>query len=231
MDEATITLKARAHRDISRLEERFAELGFTSVDTEGGTLSLEKVETSDLKGRSHHFYRVQFYPNKLVFTYSLGLNKKKRDLEALSTLMNVIKVAEGLYEVDAGDLHAPLAEVLNEARALVDSDSHATVQQLTELKEKYYSMEKKYKDLLLSSEQNARILLECEKKRDEYYARVKELEGMSDDALMQEMFRCLKTHAGEVSVAQFAKSYGISSARVEEALEYLLQNGYIRKKA
>lgn len=231
MDEATITLKAKSQKDFSQLKTKFAELGFTSVEEDGGKLTLEKVETSDLKGRSHHFYRASFYPEKLVFTYSIGMNRKKRDLEALSTLMNMIKVAEGFYKVDAGDLHAPLTAVLNEARALVDSESYATVQQLAELQEKYYSLEKKYKDLVLSSEQNARILLECEKKRDEYYSRLKELEGMSDDALMQELFRWLKTHSGEISVGQFAKSYGISTARVEEALEYLLKNGYIRKIA
>ncbi len=231
MDEAAITLKGKALRNFEKLSDQFAGLGFTTVDSGSGRLSLERVETSDLKGRSHHFYRATFYPDKLVFTYSLGMNRKKRDLEALATLMNMIKVAEKHYEVDAGDLHAPIAAVLNEARALVDSESYATVQQLSELEERYYSLEKKYKDLVLSSEQNARILLECEKKRDEYASRMKELEAMSDDALVQEIFKWLKTHAGEINIGHFAKSYGISTARTEEGLEHLLKNGYIRKRA
>lgn len=230
MDEATISLKGKALGDLKKLEPQFDGLGFTSLEAERDKLSLEKVETADLKGKTRHFYRATFYPDKLVFTYSLGMNRKKRDLEALAALMNLIKVAEGFYEVDAGDLHAPLATVLNEARALVDSESYATIQQLSELQEKYYSLEKKYKDLVLSSEQNARILLECEKKRDEYYGRIRQLEGLSDDALVQEIFKWLKTHSGEMSISQFGKAYGIPASRVEEGLGHLLENGYIRKK-
>ncbi len=230
MEEATITLKGKKLKEFDKLAAQFSSLGFTSMELEADRLSLEKIETSDLKGRSHHFYRVSFYPDKIIFTYSIGANRKKRDLETLSTLMNLIKLAEGIYEVDAGELHAPLTTVLNEARALVDSEQYATMQQLSELEEKYYSLEKKYKDLVLSSEQNARILLECEKKRDEYHKRIIQLEGMSDDILAQELFRWLKTHGGEINISHFSKSYDIPSSRVEEGLEHLLKNGYIRKK-
>lgn len=231
MDEATITLKGNARKDFSKLRAQFEGLGFTSVSYEKKKLALEKIETSDLSGKSHHFYRATLYPDRLVFTYSLGLNKKKRELEALHTLLNLIKVASGAYEIDASELCAPLEEHLKDELALADSEQYATAQQLAENRERYGSLEKKYKDLVLSSEQNARILLECEKKRDDYYQRIRQLEGISDETLRQEVFKWLKTHAGEISISQFAKAFNIPAARVEEGLEYLLKNGFIRKKA
>lgn len=229
MNEATLTFKGRA-KDLSKLKAQFYNLGFTVVDSDKDKLTLEKIETSDLKGRPHHFYRITFYPDKLVFTYSQGANRRKRDVEALAVLLHAIKVAEDYYSVEAGDLYAPITSALHEARALFDSETHANIQQISELQERFFSLEKKYKDLVISSEQNARILLECEKKRDEYAARIKQLEGMSDETLMRELFSWLKAHGGEINIAEFSKAYGVSQARTEEGLERLLKEGYIRKK-
>lgn len=230
MDVASVTLKGRAVGNFPDFEAQFKELGFTVIALEDQKITLEKTETADLKGKSHHFYQAVFFPDKLIFTYSVGQNRRKREFEALVTLLNLIKVAEDFYEVDAGEFHNPLATILNEARAIIDSESYATIQQVSELQEKYESLERKYKDLVLSSEQNARILLECEKKRDDYYSRIRQLEAMSDEMLVQEIFKWLKTHGGEMSIRQFAKSYSLPTGRVEEGLEYLLKNGYIRKK-
>lgn len=230
MNEATIIIKAKMHKNFFKFKNRFTELGFTSIETEKNKLLLERIETENLKGDIYHFYRVVFLPDKIIFTYSLGQNKKQRELDVLLTLLNLIKITEDFCEVKINELHTSLSTVLNETRMVMESESYSTWQQVAELQEKYTVLEKKYKDLVLSSEQNARILLECEKKRDEYYARIKQLESISDEMLTQEIFKWLKTHAGEMNIRLFAKSFGIPFARVEERLEHLLKNGFIKKK-
>lgn len=230
MDEAEIILKAKALRTFPKLAASTRDLGFSSISSTKTKLVLEKIETTDLKGSTHHFYRAEFHPDKLIFTYSLGLNKKKRELDALIILLHLLKMSEAHYQINAGELYHMLSSLLNEMRVLSDSESYTNTQQLLELRENLHSLEKKYKDVVFSSEQNTRILLECEKKRDEYYLRIKQLEGMSENMLIQEIFKWLKTHVGEINISQFAKSYNLPTSRVEEGLEYLLKNGYIRKR-
>ncbi len=230
MDTETITLEGKSCKPFSKLKEAFAGLGFTSVEARKDKLVLEKTETEDLEGKPHHFYRAVFQPEKLSFTYSIGANRAVRRLEALSALLNMLKLAEDSYSVEASQLHAPLEAALREVLSLSDAASYSSAEQLAELQDRYSSLEKKYKDLVVSSEQNARILLECEKKRDEYHGRIRQLEGMSDQVLRQEIFKWLKTHAGEISVSEFSKSYSVPTSRVEEGLEQLLKSGYIRKK-
>lgn len=233
MDEAEISLKGNIKGKkidaMSKLKTKFEELGFTSIECMKDKLVIEKIETTDLKGKTKHFYRACFYPNKFDFVYSLGMNRKKREFETLGILMDIIKVAEDNYTINAADLYSSVTVVLNELRPLMDSEFYVNTQQVSELREKYSSLEKKYRDLVLSSEKNARILLECEKKRDEYYTRIKQLEGISDDVLTREIFKWLKTHSGEINIFQFAKAYSIQTTRVEEGLARLLENGYIRR--
>lgn len=229
MDEEKITIKGKQLRNFQKLKGEFEGLGFTAVSSEKGRLVLEKTETESLKGKAHSFYRASFLPDKLEFTYSIGANKRKRDLEALFLLSSMIKVADGFYEFSNRDVCAAFSKALDSELSLADSEKYATAGQLLDLQEKFDSLSRKYRDLALSSEQNARILLECEKKRDSYQERIRQLEGVSDELLRQEVFKWLKTHSGEISVSQFAKSYDIAPARVEEALDALSKSGHIRK--
>lgn len=230
MNEATLTLKGKQKRDFSRLKAALKELGFTSLAARRDLLSVEKVESADLQGKVHHSYRATFHPNRLIFTYSLGSNRQKRDLDAFTVLINLLKVSEDFYSVSAGELRTPFLDLIGHVRSNLDSESHSTAHDVLDLRERYYSLEKKYGDLVLSSEQNARILLDCEKKKNEYHARMEALQGMSDESLSKEVFKWLKTHSGEISISGFAQSYNVPSARVEEGLELLLRKGYIKKK-
>ena len=229
MEEAKITLKGKLLRNFPELKEQFRELGFTYVSSSKSGLELKKVETSDLKDKPQNVYRATFFKDRMVFSYSLGADKLKREFEALMLLLSLIRMCEGIYLIEAGELRSPLNRALSEGRALLESESRAPARQLAELQAKQHSMEKKYRELVLSNEQNARILLECEKKRNEYHSRIKQLEGMSDETLALEIFKWLKTHSGEINVAAFSKSYNIPVSRIEEGLETLLKKGYIKK--
>lgn len=232
MEQDAITVKGKARKAFAKLKERFMSLGFDVLKAERTKLALEKVESTSLKGKAHNFYRITFQPDQVTISYSsAGADRTKRKLEALSMLLNAITIAGTAYEVRLEWFQQALAPLITEMQAVAASESFATAQQFLELQEKHASLEKKYKDLVLSSETNTHILLECEKKRDEYSDRIKGLEGMSDEILRQEVFKWLKTHGGEIDISHFAKVFHVSSARAEEALDHLLKNGYLRKLA
>jgi C-terminal processing protease CtpA/Prc len=102
--------------------------------------------------------------------------------------------------------------------------------ELSEIQGKYKSLEAKYSDLLRSSEENARILLECERKRDELSKRIEQLEKVSDEALKEMLYDWIKLHGGTINIAEFAKLQRMSVSRVEEGLNMLITEGYIKRR-
>ncbi|MBU0586240.1 hypothetical protein KJ780_01895 [Candidatus Micrarchaeota archaeon] len=225
----TFSIKGRARSSLQKLKEKFEGLGFSSVQSTKTQLTVERVESAGLKGKVHHFYCVTFKPDSVSITYSPGQNKLARKLEAFTNLLNALRLAGSAFEVKAENFHQALLPLLSDLHGTVDSQSFATTQQFMDLSKKHESLERKYKDLALSSETNARILIECEKKRDEYRQKINELEGMSNEILRQELFTWLKTHDGEIDIRGFAKSFKIPTKRVEDGLEYLLKHGYLRQ--
>lgn len=103
--------------------------------------------------------------------------------------------------------------------------------ELDELKVKYAERSKKYEDLVRAGEENTRILLECERHRDELHKRVDQLASLSDETLKQTLFEWIKVHGGSLETAEFARAHHLSVARVEEGVEMLIREGYIKARS
>ena len=103
-------------------------------------------------------------------------------------------------------------------------------QQLTELESKYQDINAKYQDLVRSSEANTRILLECERKRDELQKKFNHLSGMGDDLLKDSLYNWIKIHGGTIDVREFSKANSVAVTRVEEGLNMLIRDGFIRRR-
>ncbi len=225
----SLSFEASLKGNLRKLKEELEGLGFSSVSFEGGKLIVEKIEATDIKGNPTLFYKFVFYPEKINVFYSLSNQKLKRNIEILATILNMFKVCEKYYEINITPLFNLFLTTINEVKEIFDENLN--LYDIKELKINYDALKEKYKELLSSNEENAKILLECEKKRDKYYNRIKELEGMSDERLRREVFRWIKTHNGEMDINEFIKHYKVSYARVEEVLNYLLKNKYIRKRS
>ena len=102
--------------------------------------------------------------------------------------------------------------------------------QLSELQTKYSDMSAKYDDLVRSGEANTRLLLECERKRDEMQKKLTRLSGMGDDLLKESLYNWIKLHNGTIDIREFAKANSVAVTRAEEGLNMLIREGYIRRR-
>jgi hypothetical protein len=230
MKETTIEILGSAPSGIGAIEGRLSGLGFSSVSMRDGRLVVEKTESSDLKGRSGQSCRMTFSPDRILLTFTTDAWGTKKALDAYSVLVKTLAACGELYAPDQKSLGAFAETAVDGARSLLAQDSFTYAQEITDLKAAYESLECKYRDVVQSNEQNARILIDSQKKNADYLARVRALEGMSDSYLAGEVFRWLKAHGGEINMPAFSKAYGITHARVEEVLDDLLKKGYIAKK-
>jgi hypothetical protein len=103
--------------------------------------------------------------------------------------------------------------------------------ELDETRDKLNSMTKRYEELVRSSEENARILLECEHRRDEIQRRITTLDTLSDETLKELLFAWLKVHGGSGDMSEFSKAHrSLSYKRIEEGLNMLIHEGYIKRR-
>jgi len=87
----------------------------------------------------------------------------------------------------------------------------------------------KNRALLRSSEEGVLASLELERQTSALSARIKKLESISDDTLLELVQEWLFSHHGGFNAVLFAKTHNISPARAEEGVEKLLANGAIKK--
>ncbi len=231
--EEIIKIKSSRQKPLKELLPQLGNLGFTRVNYSKEALIIEKVESENLSGKPYLFYSVELLPSEIIIRYALPSPERRlsRSLEMGQVCLNLFRLISNYYEIPAASIYPfyyPLLASLSEA---LEKEKLQAVSELSSLRLRYDSLEKKYKDLVRSSEQNARILVEAERKSEELSERITKLEGITDEVLQERIFEWIKTHAGEINVYEFARFNSLPVGRVEQGLDMLIRNGYIKRRA
>ncbi len=232
MAEEKIKVKTTKKKGLNELATLLGNLGFTKIAYSKDMLTVEKMRGYDLKGNPELEYRISFAPTYVELTYDVPpkKNKRARLLEVLPVFLNVLQLSEDYYEFRPSSVYFEINSVLTEVLKLMNKDAIVLSTELSEVDSRYRSIAAKYDDLVRSSEENARILIECERKRDELAKRVEQLEKMSDEALKEALYDWIKLHNGSINVREFAKIHRVAIPRVEEGLNLLITEGFIKRR-
>lgn len=227
-----IVLSGKRKRKLSGLVPLFSDLGFNKVTLKKGKLTVEKSLGKTLEGKTELDYRILFEEKKISFSYSVFSKSQERSrrVESFSTLLNVLLIANEFYILNLEPILNFILIILNDLGAMMEKEGIDLTQKIDDLTNKNSKLIRKYQDLISSSEENARLLLEAERRNDELKNRLKSLEGLSDDSLKEEIFKWIKLHDGYLDVSEFSKTHKIPHKRVEEGVNFLIREGYIRKR-
>ncbi|MBD3210642.1 hypothetical protein GF318_04650 [Candidatus Micrarchaeota archaeon] len=232
MAEEKIVTLAKQKKNLKGLSNLLGGLGFTKISYASKSLTVEKIKGRDLKGKPYLEYRVEFTPKSIEFTFSYQTrrNRLSRLMELMPTFLNILQVAEDYYEVRPTGIFPQINDLFSEFSKMVDRDTLEFSTELSQLQQKYQELNSKYQDLVRSSEANTRILLECERKRDELQRQLDHLTGMSDDLLKESLYNWIKLHSGTIDVREFSRANQVAVTRVEEGLNILIRDGYLRRR-
>ena len=223
----TFVLPARQRKKLGPLIQQLKEVGFTRLVYPRRNLTVEKWQDKDSMD-----YQIQLGKNEIQLKYSADAkNKRQRFLEVMPVFLNVLNLAQPFYDMQPSPLFKVFLDFMQGIRSHSGKDTLDLATELDEVKIRQAELRKKYDALVRSSEENVRILLECERRRDELYKRVGSLEGLSDEALKQALFEWIKVHGGTLEPLEFARSYSIPTTRVEEGIRLLQQEGYIKRRS
>jgi hypothetical protein len=232
MSEEKIVVTAKQTKQLKTLAGLLSGLGFTRISYAKNTLSVEKIKGTDLQGKPYLEYMVEFGSDRVEFTYSFSAKRSKiaRLLDLMPTFLNILQVSEDYYEIKPTDIFSHVNAVLAETSKIIDRDALEFSTQLSELQTRYGDLNAKYDDLVRSGEANTRLLLECERKRDELQNKLAQLSGMSDDLLKESLYNWIKIHGGTIDVREFSKANSVAITRAEDGLNMLIREGYIRRR-
>jgi hypothetical protein len=232
MSEEKISVAADQKKPLKNLASLFSGLGFTKITYGKDFLTVEKVKGQDLQGKPYLEYRVEFSPSSIDFTYSFSKerNKLSRLLDLMPTFLNILQVAEDYYDVQPTGIFGNINAILGEVSKIIDRDALEFSTQLSELQNRHNELNAKYEDLVRSSEANTRILLECERNRDELQKKLTAMTGMSDDLLKDSLYNWIKLHGGSIDIREYSKSNSVALTRAEEGLNMLIREGYVRRR-
>lgn len=227
-----IVLSGRRKRKISGLVPLFSDLGFNRVTLNKGKLTVEKSLGKTLEGKKELDYMILFEEKQIVFTYSVfsESHKRVRRIESFSTLLEILLLISDFYTLDMEPVINSIMVLSKDLKKIMEKEGINLTQKIDEVENKNEQLMRKYQDLVLSSEENARLLLEVERRNNELMSRLKKVEGVSSESLKEELFKWIKLHEGYLDVAEFARTYKIPHKRVEEGVNLLIKEGYIRKK-
>jgi hypothetical protein len=230
--EEKIIIKAKRLKQLNRLSSQLGDLGFSKISYTKERLTLERITGEDLKGKPNLDYRIILLENSIEFIYDVSPKQSKRArlLELLPVFLNVLVISEDYYEMKPSAIFSHILNLLSDLSKVVGRDVMELSSELEDLKLRHESLNSKYKDLVGSSEENARILLECERRRDELMNIVKKLRAMSDERLKEELYSWLKMHNGSIDLNEFGRAHEISPNRAEEGLDLLIREGFIKRR-
>jgi hypothetical protein len=230
--EEKITIRAARKKSLKSLSSLLGELGFSKIVLSKDRLSVERITGEDLKGKPNLDYKAIFLDDSIEFIYGIPpkVSKRTRQLELLPLFLDILALCEDFYDIKISMVFSQIQELFADMRKVVGKDAIELSAELEDLRSRYDSLNSRYKDLVGSSEANARILLECERRRDELMNLVNKLRAMSDERLQEEIYIWLKMHNGNIDLHEFGSAHDLAPSRVEEGLDMLIKQGFIKRR-
>jgi hypothetical protein len=199
-----------------------------AVKTKEG-IAIIKVDHRDINGYPYLFQII--YLNKdnieILFSITPEVSKRKRQLDIIRYISNIISVFEGAYEIDITEFMQTFDLFLDEINDFATSDYQslftkydAALTRIDELKEKNEKNE-------IRNEILSRELMEVKDKYDQVKLKLTELEKYSDETLTQKILEWIREHYNEIDVTSFCKIHKVSETRVEQILNKMVREGYL----
>jgi hypothetical protein len=232
MVEEIIRINTKRKRPLKPLLQTLGSLGFNRMDYSEDALVIEKVESEDLNGKPYLYYRIELLRNAIVLKYTVPDMERhvSRSLDMGMMLLNMFQILTAYYDVPIQSVYPFYFTLMKSLTEAIDSEKMEMYSKLKDTTQKHISLEKKYNDLVQASAQNARLVVEYERKNEDLRERVQRLEGVGETELQSQLFEWIRTHDGEIDVLEFAKLNNVAAGRAEEGLDSLIKNGFIRKR-
>jgi len=204
-------------------------LGFDSVSSTGQAITIMKCQLG-ISAIPLSRLEITLKRNSAMLKIAApaSCDPQLQELHTVSTFLHVISLLPSC-QASASELAHLIIPSLDAAASIADAPYESLSRKCRDAHDSLSSLLAKNHALLRSSEEGVLASLELERQSSVLSARIKKLESVSDDTLLELVQEWLSSHHGIFNAALFAKAHNLPPARAEEGIERLLSSGTIRK--
>lgn len=201
----------------------------TDLNDHSDAVVASVVETRDIHKNPYLYYEFTFKPSGLALKYSITpeVNARQRRVDICRNLLGMLALTGESYGVKLGPLYTLLQNSLEDSSANANQTYQQLLNRHEALMKENKSMVERHKKLKEVNDELNNSFLELEKRSQMIGDRLKQLEGMTDIELKEELQRWIFEHDGSIRYSDFAKTFNIPQSRVEDGINMLLKEGYI----
>ena len=225
-------IEAKRIKDVSDVLTVLAPLQFLEIAETKDGLVLINVERRDIQKNPYLFSITYLNPDsiEIVYSYVPDISPKRRRLEVLRYMLNVLTLLENVYFINHGQLFQVIDGIASRFFEYTSSSYDEVFSKYDALKEETERLRKNISELISANENLSKINIEMKGRENDLLLRIKELEIISDEVLMSRIQSWLSEHNYEINIADFARINRVSEQRVEELLNRMVREGYLSQR-
>ncbi|MGC9099197.1 MAG: hypothetical protein ACP5HW_01455 [Candidatus Micrarchaeia archaeon] len=199
---------------------------------ENGKLLVTRIESRDIHKKPFLFFLFEISESGIEVIYSIApdTSVKMRRLFVLRNLLSVLSIISESFKIDEKKFY----QYLDSA---IDDVLNSLSQNYSSLFNSYDALLTEYRELkrlnLELGAANRNLTIQTSQLSEENKKLKEELEALqtySDESLMAMVEDWIESHNNSIDVDEFAKTYKITSPRVEQILNKMVSLGYIELK-
>lgn len=229
-DVGSLRINAKLNTSFDDVERAVlpVEKGEVAKTKEG--VSFAYVETRDLSGIPVSFFIINFKKDGIDVLYSIPQNTtpSKRKWEVTKKLLSILMLLRDAYSIDTKDIVGLVDMVIKDLDAYATQDYSRLYSEYDRLKNEIKRLNRRIAALSADNERLIKENYELNTKNEELMVKIKKLETLSPETLRERIQDWLREHNGEINIGEFARIYSVPEALVEEQLNKLVKEGFLR---
>ena len=173
---------------------------------------LVNVERRDIRKNPYLFSIIYLNQDsiEIIYSYVPDVSPKKRRLEVIRYLLNILTLLENVYFINHAQLYQVIDGIASRLFEYTASTYDEVYSRYDALKEETDRLRKQLKEIVEANDELSKANLELKAKENDLLIRIKELEVVSDDVLMAHIQSWLSEHQYEINIADFARIKKVS---------------------
>lgn len=222
-------VEAKRIKEIEEVIAALSPLQFLDIVRTGESVVLINVERRDIKKVPYLFSIVYLHPDSIevVYSYIPDVSPKKRRLDAVRYVLNILTVLENVYFINHTQLYQVIDGILSRLFEYTISSYDEIFSRYDAAKEECERLKKTVRELNEGIEKLTKANMELKENEGELLIRIKELETYSDEFITSKIQAWLIEHNYEINISDFARIYKLSEARIEQVLNKMVREGYL----
>ncbi len=204
-------------------------ISFLEIAPEKEALNVMYVESRDIEKNPYLFSIVKIREDEVEAMYTIPpeISPRKRRVDVIRYLLNILSLISASYEVENKTLYQLIENAIKDLSSSVTMDYTKLFTSYDSLKKEADDYKKKVVRLVEQNQALTTSNYELKSENDELRLRVKQLTGLSEEALRAKLQEWIIEHNGSISIPEFSKMNNIAEAKVEETLNRLVSEGYL----